>query len=128
MALNIVGTPWTPVQRSEFNASSVSTGSNPSPGKTIVVPPTTQAKLPSTMPKQWYKGTGIHSLSFCVSCILSATKRALLTIFVWVSVAAFGTPVVPEVNCRLIGSSGNSLRSIPTRRALSPSPPFSMKS
>ena len=53
----MVGTPCSAVQRSLARAFRVSSGSNASPGKTIVAPVATQARLPSTMPKQWYSGT-----------------------------------------------------------------------
>ena len=42
-------------------AFSVLSGSNPSAGNTIVAPLATQASTPSTMPKQWYSGTGMQS-------------------------------------------------------------------
>ena len=52
MAMNMVGTPCSPVQRSASTASSAATGSKPSDGLTIAAPWVTQARLPSTMPKQ----------------------------------------------------------------------------
>ena len=37
-----------------------------------------------------------------------AQDTALLIIFLWLSVAPLGEPVVPDVNCMLIASSGRS--------------------
>ena len=51
--MNIVGTPCRPVQRSAATVSSVASASKPSPGITMQAPWVTQARLPSTMPKQW---------------------------------------------------------------------------
>ncbi len=53
MPMNMVGTPCRPVHRSACTASNVATGSNPSDGLTMQEPWVTQARLPSTMPKQW---------------------------------------------------------------------------
>ena len=53
MAMNMVGTPCRPVQRSSDTACRVAIGSKPSPGCTMQLPWVTQARLPSTMPKQW---------------------------------------------------------------------------
>ena len=53
MAMNMVGTPYTPVQRSASTASSVNPGSNPGAGMTMVTPWVVQPRLPITMPKQW---------------------------------------------------------------------------
>ncbi len=52
-AMNIVGTPWSAVQRSASTASSAASGSKPSLGNTIAAPWVMQARFPSTMPKQW---------------------------------------------------------------------------
>ena len=106
--MNIVGTPCSAVQRCLANDSSVSAASKPSPGNTIVAPDVTQHSTPSTMPKQWYSGTGMHSLSSGASAIALAQKRALLTMLKCDSVAPFGAPVVPLVNWMLIASSGSS--------------------
>ena len=51
-AMNIVGTPCSPVHRSSATVSSTASGSKPSPGYTIVAPCVVQARLPSTIPKQ----------------------------------------------------------------------------
>ena len=51
--MNIVGTPYSEVQRSAWTACSVASGSKFSPGTTMQAPCVTQARLPSTMPKQW---------------------------------------------------------------------------
>ena len=51
--MNIVGTPYTPVHRSCSIAASVSPGSKPGAGITIVAPCVVQPRLPITMPKQW---------------------------------------------------------------------------
>ena len=53
IAMNIVGTPYTAVQRSSAIARSVTSGSNPGPGITIVVPWLVQPRLAITIPKQW---------------------------------------------------------------------------
>ena len=53
IAMNIVGTPYTPVQRSAAIALSVASGSKPGAGITIVAPWDVQPRLPITMPKQW---------------------------------------------------------------------------
>src|SRR5262245_6232658 len=89
-------------------AFSVSAASKPSPGNTIVAPEATQHSTPTTMPKQWYSGTGMHSLSSGDSAIALAQKRALLTMLKCDRVAPFGEPVVPLVNWMLIASSGSS--------------------
>ena len=52
-AMNIVGTPYSDVQRSAATAFSVASGSNPGAGITMAAPCVVQARLPSTMPKQW---------------------------------------------------------------------------
>ena len=52
IAMNIVGTPYTPVQRSLSMTSSVAPGSKPGAGITMVVPWLVQPRLPITMPKQ----------------------------------------------------------------------------
>ena len=51
--MNIVGTPYTPVQRSSTTARSVTAGSKPGAGITIVAPWVVQPRLPITIPKQW---------------------------------------------------------------------------
>ena len=53
MAMNIVGTPYTAVQRSSATARSVTSGSKPGAGITIVAPWVVQPRLPITIPKQW---------------------------------------------------------------------------
>ena len=53
IAMNIVGTPYTPVQRSAAMHRSVVSGSKPGAGITIVAPWLVQPRLPITMPKQW---------------------------------------------------------------------------
>ena len=53
IAMNIVGTPYTPVQRSAAIARSVTSGSKPGAGITIAVPWEVQPRLAITMPKQW---------------------------------------------------------------------------
>src|SRR5215210_267594 len=61
-AMNMVGTPSTAVHLSSctacntFSASKLSTG-------TIVPSWVTVLSVPSTQPKQWKNGTGIHTLS-----------------------------------------------------------------
>ncbi len=51
--MNIVGTPYSDVQRSACTASSTAVGSNASPGITIVAPCEVHPRLPITIPKQW---------------------------------------------------------------------------
>ena len=51
--MNIVGTPYTPVQRSSAMVRSVISGSKPGAGITIVAPWVVQPRLPITIPKQW---------------------------------------------------------------------------
>ena len=53
IAMNIVGTPYRPVQRSSSTARNVVSGSNPGAGITIVAPWVVQPRLPITIPKQW---------------------------------------------------------------------------
>ena len=53
IAMNIVGTPYTPVQRSASMVSRVTPGSNPGAGITMVTPWVVQPRFPITMPKQW---------------------------------------------------------------------------
>ena len=95
--MNMVGTPCSAVQRSAEAAVRVVSGSKPSPGNTMPLADATQVSTPSTMPKQWYSGTGMHSRSCSPSRIATAIARALFTTLVWVSVAPFGRPVVPLV-------------------------------
>ena len=52
-AMNIVGTPYSDVQRSSCTVASTASGSNPASGMTIVAPWVTQPRMPMTMPKQW---------------------------------------------------------------------------
>ena len=51
--MNIVGTPYSDVHCSSSIVSSTARASNASPGTTMHAPWATQARLPSTMPKQW---------------------------------------------------------------------------
>ena len=51
--MNIVGTPYSAVQRSAATVSRTCTGSKASPGMTIVAPWVVHPRLPITMPKQW---------------------------------------------------------------------------
>ena len=53
MAMNIVGTPYSAVQRSSSTTRSVVSGSNPGAGMIIAAPWVVQPRLPITMPKQW---------------------------------------------------------------------------
>ena len=103
-AMNIVGTPCSAVQRSASTAASVARGSKPSPGNTIFAPVAAQASTPSTMPKQWYSGTGMHRASDSENCMQRPVAIALLTMLWCVRVAPLGAPVVPLVNWMLIGS------------------------
>ena len=54
--MNMVGTPWRAVHRSDSTASRTVTGPHPSSGKTTVAPCVKQARTPRTIPKQWYRG------------------------------------------------------------------------
>ncbi len=51
--MNIVGTPYSEVQASSATAARVASGSKAGAGMTIAAPWEVQARLPSTMPKQW---------------------------------------------------------------------------
>ena len=53
IAMNIVGTPYTPVHFSAAIVRRVISGSKPGAGITIVAPWVVQPRLPITMPKQW---------------------------------------------------------------------------
>ena len=52
-AMNIVGTPYSDVQRSSSTAARVASGSKPGAGITMHAPCVVQPRLPMTMPKQW---------------------------------------------------------------------------
>ena len=52
MAMNIVGTPYTPVHFSSAIVRKVISGSKPGAGITMVVPWLVQPRLPITIPKQ----------------------------------------------------------------------------
>ena len=78
----------------------------------------TQASTASTMPKQWYSGTGMHSESASLKFIAWAMKCALLTMLWCVSVAPFGLPVVPLVNWMLIASWQPSVALIASSRCV----------
>ena len=82
-------------------------------------PLSTQASTASTMPKQWYSGTGMHSASASLKPIACAMKCALLTMLWCVSVAPFGLPVVPLVNWMLIGSWQSSAEPMASSAAAS---------
>ena len=51
--MNMVGTPYREVHRSACTAASAAAGSKPGDGMTMQAPWVVQARLPSTMPKQW---------------------------------------------------------------------------
>ncbi len=51
--MNIVGTPYSDVQRSSATAASVATGSNEAAGMTMHAPCELAPRLPMTIPKQW---------------------------------------------------------------------------
>ena len=51
--MNIVGTPYSDVHRSSWTARRVAAGSKPGAGITMQAPCVVQARLPSTIPKQW---------------------------------------------------------------------------
>ena len=51
--MNIVGTPYSEVQRSACTAARVATGSKVGEGMTMHAPWLVAARLPITMPKQW---------------------------------------------------------------------------
>ena len=51
--MNIVGTPYSAVHRSACTARRLAAGSNPGAGMTMQAPCVVQARLPSTIPKQW---------------------------------------------------------------------------
>ena len=62
-AMNIVGTPYRLVHRSCAHARSVAPGSNVSAGYTMHAPLQVHARLPTTIPKQRYSGTGMQTRS-----------------------------------------------------------------
>ncbi len=68
--MNIVGTPCRAVHWYLVTVSRVSLALNPYPVYIIVDPKLSAARLPITIPKQWYNGTDNAILSFSVSCIL----------------------------------------------------------
>ena len=107
--MNIVGTPCSAVQRSSATACSVASGSKDFAREDHARAAVTQASTASTMPKQWYSGTGMHSESASLKFIARAMKCALLSTLWCVSVAPFGLPVVPLVNWMLIASRQSSL-------------------
>ncbi|MDT4845857.1 hypothetical protein FQZ97_798580 [compost metagenome] len=88
----------------------------------MVDPCVKQARLPSTMPKQWYSGTGMHRRSAGVSFMHSPMKKPLFRILRWVSVAPLGKPVVPLVNWMLIGSLALSVAATCATRGSAGSP------
>ena len=51
--MNIVGTPYSDVQRSACTASSTASASNAGAGMTMHAPCDVHPRLPMTMPKQW---------------------------------------------------------------------------
>ena len=53
-----------------------------------------QAIFPITIPKQWYRGTDIQTLSLKVYLHRSAIKNPLLTIFIWLNAAPLGEPKI----------------------------------
>ena len=77
--MNIVGTPCSAVHASSCSAWSVDFASNAAPGNTIVAPLVAHSSVPSTIAKQWYIGTGTHSLSSSVKRMISADIAALFT-------------------------------------------------
>eukprot|EP00966_Prymnesium_polylepis_P264081 6100611-Prymnesium_polylepis.1 len=56
------------------------------------------ASEPSTTPKQWYNGTGMHTRSSGPSTCARCIACPLLTNEWLVSATALGSPVVPDVN------------------------------
>ena len=51
--MNMVGTPYSEVQRSVSTERSVAAGSNDGAGMTMQAPWLVAARLPMTIPKQW---------------------------------------------------------------------------
>ena len=142
---NIAGTPCSAVHRSFVMAIRTADGWNVSLGNTMLLPWVNAASSPSTSPKQWNRGGGQQITSSDVSRILSPTKRALLTRFLWVvsidyalcightsyldvSMAAFGTAVVPLVYWKLQTSSAVTERILWSRTECSMSLPDLTKS
>jgi hypothetical protein len=111
-ATNMVGTPYSAVARSSCTARSEASGLKASLGNRIAEPCVAVAMYPRTSPKQWNKGGGQQTTSSAVSRIRSPMKYPLFKIDSCVRHAAFGRPVVPDVNWMLIvsclsrGSSG----------------------
>ena len=75
--MNMVGTPWTAVQRSFSMVCRTLRGSKISTG-TMVEPWVTQAMTARTQPKQWKKGTGMQRRSFSVKRMHSPMLKPLL--------------------------------------------------
>ena len=66
---------------------------------TIVEPWFTQLITPSTQPKQWNSGTGMHTRSRQVRFWQAPIQKPSFAMLRWVSCTPFGKPVVPLVYC-----------------------------
>ena len=66
---------------------------------TIVAPWFTQLITPSTQPKQWKSGTGMHTRSREERFWHAPIQKPSLPMLRCVSCTPFGKPVVPEVYC-----------------------------
>ena len=64
--MNMVGTPYRLVAFSWATARSAARGSKPGPARMIALPWDVAARLPITIPKQWYSGGTTTMRSFSV--------------------------------------------------------------
>ncbi len=65
----------------------------------MVAPWLTQAITPSTQPKQWNSGTGMHTRSAAGEVLVGADPVAVVEDVVVGELTPLGNPVVPEVYC-----------------------------
>src|SRR5579863_4381466 len=96
-------------------AAMVAAGSKVGAGRIMAAPAVTIGTVPATQPKQWYIGTGTTIRSSGVMRSERAQRYPLLTTLRCVSSTPLGKPVVPEVYCMFVTSSGDTAMS-PTGR------------
>lgn len=82
---NIVGTPYSAVQRSVSMASRTRSGSNRAAGKTIELPCVKAPRNPITRPKQWKSGGGQQTISLGLKRTRSPTNQPLLIKFLYLA-------------------------------------------
>jgi hypothetical protein len=103
--MNMVGTPCSAVQRSACTVCSTASGSKPSPGRPWWRRGSGSPGCPSPCRSSGTAARGCTAGRAPSGFIASPTKKPLLRMLWWVSVAPLGWPVVPLVNWMLIGSS-----------------------